>query len=286
MFMKTTGATLFWLALTALGAPAPARAGGDIAVTPTRVVFTDRGDREATVSLVNSGNEPGTYRLSFLHYAQTKADGLVEVTRATDRPDIQFADKLVRVSPQSVVLPPKLAQLVRVQLRLPPGLPRGEYRTHLAFTSLPAPAKPRTLQTKPDRRPVRLALSTAFRLAIPVVIWKGDLKADVTLRDVTFSRAERTGDQEGTLRFTIFRTGERSVFGTILIRFLPDRELDPIEVGKLTDVAVYHPNEQRAMRVPVVLPKELRGKKGRLVLTFYDPYVTPMERHETSVEVD
>lgn len=284
--MRTAQLWIATLALVTACLPGTALAtGGDLAVTPLRVIFRDGGAREDTVSLVNSGQEPGTYRLSFLHYAQTRKDGLVEVTRATDRPDILFADKLLRVSPESVNLPPQVAQAVRIQSRIPPNLPRGEYRTHLAFTSLPEPMKPRSLQTKSDRRPVRLAISTAFRLAIPIVIWNGDLKADVVLRELAFTRAGRTGEQEGILTFTIFRSGERSVFGNITISFLPYRELEPVEIGRMTDVAIYHPNELRDMIVPVVFPKELRGKKGQLVLTFFDPNQTPMIRHEASVEV-
>lgn len=272
------------LVLTSLPAVAQA-AGGDITVVPTRVVFKDGGAREATISLVNSGDEPALYRMSFLHYAQSKSDGMVEVTRATDRPDIRFADKMLRVSPKNVNLPPNVAQSVRIQYRMPPNLPRGEYRTHLAFTGSPSSAKPRTVAANAQRRPVKVALATAFRLAIPVLVWKGDLRADVVLRDLAFSRNDRKGDEEGTVNFTIFRSGERSTFGTLQISFLPYRELGAKEIGKLTDIAVYHPNEQRAMSVPVVFPKELRGKKGRLVLTWYDPYATPMIQHEASVEV-
>jgi hypothetical protein len=269
------------LLIALVSSTVPARA--DLTVTPLRAVFTDRETGDQTISLVNSGKQPGAYRVGFIHYLQTLNRGFVEITRPTEKPGVQWADKLLRFSPQNVVLPAGTSQTVRLQVRMPPTLPPGEYRTHLLFTSLPQAAAPRVLSQRGDqKRPVRMALSTVYRLAIPVVVWHGPLSADIKLTNLAAApAADGTG-----LSFTAVREGTRSVFGTVLIRFLPYRATEPVEVGRMTDLAIYLPNRAVDYKTKVVLPQTLRGQKGRLVLTFIDPYAVPQVRAEESIEIN
>lgn len=259
------------------------RAHGDITVFPVRVIFSDRGAIEETVSLVNSTDDTQKYRLSFLHYGQSLEKGLFEVTRPSDAPDIKWADRLLRLSPQNVALPPKAAQTVRVQARLPANLPPGEYRTHLVFTGLPKAQAPHVLRRKPtDRKPVRMAVNTIFRVAIPVIIWRGPLTANISLREISYTPKK---GNKGEVIMTIVREGERSVFGTVKISFLPYKSTEAIELTHYSDLAVYHPNTKLRFIAPLEFPKELEGQKGRLIVSFYDPKAVPQIRAEESIEI-
>ncbi|HYR27816.1 MAG TPA: molecular chaperone, partial [Thermoanaerobaculia bacterium] len=116
------------IALVAVAASAqtPQTQGGvgDLLVAPTRVVFDER-TRSAEIALVNTGASTTTYRISFRHF-RMKADGqLEEVTQ----PDGElFADPYLLFTPRQVTLEPRVAQTVRVRLRLPAGAADGEYR--------------------------------------------------------------------------------------------------------------------------------------------------------------
>ena len=143
-FLPLPGAAFCLVALAALWggvAPTHAEGSGDLLVAPTRVVFEARR-RSAEVTLVNIGTDTATYRISFVHQ-RMKPDGSLEAVD-TPGPGEAFADDLVRFSPRQVTLEPRVAQTVRMQLRIPAGLTAGEYRSHLLFRAIPPPPPPRT----------------------------------------------------------------------------------------------------------------------------------------------
>src|SRR5258706_988155 len=72
-------------------------AGGGFRVTPTRIVFDDRL-RSAELTLVNTGTEPATYRVSLVRMRMSVSGAIAEVVDPL--PDEAFADSLVRYSPR------------------------------------------------------------------------------------------------------------------------------------------------------------------------------------------
>jgi len=66
-----------------------------------------------------------------------------------------FADTLVRYSPRQADLAPHETQIIRIQLRTPPDLPAGEYRSHLLIQAIP--------RTRPDEEGTGKAGSDVFR---------------------------------------------------------------------------------------------------------------------------
>ncbi|MFL5319107.1 MAG: molecular chaperone, partial [Myxococcaceae bacterium] len=135
MRSKLSLAPLLAVVLFALSAAAEnAPQAGGVQVLPTRVVFEGR-ERAAAITLVNNGQKAQTYRLSLVEMKMND-DGKLEPVPAGQAVD-HSAAQYIRFSPRQVTLEPKTTQTVRLQLRLPAELARGEYRSHLMLRALP-----------------------------------------------------------------------------------------------------------------------------------------------------
>ena len=234
----------------------------DITVAPMRVIF-EKSQREAEVTLVNSSDEPGTYRLSLINYVQSKSQGFTEVSDATAKQYSHFADKMIRFSPRQVLLPAHGSQVVRLQLRLPPKLIPGEYRTHLAITNVPAPILPAPAAApgKSTKKRMQIAITVVNRLAIPVIIRRGDDDAVAYgVKDLKLDISKnKTPAELGDLHFTLVAKGTRSSFSEIEITFRPEKELEEFSLSKMSGVAIYFPNAERDIDVKLTLPPEVKG---------------------------
>jgi len=219
-------------------------AGGGFRVTPTRVVF-EQGFRSAELTLVNTGSEPTTYRISLTRMRMSDDGAIAEV--ADLLPGETCADSLVRFSPRQVDLEPGVPQTVRMQLRKPANLPSGEYRSHLVFRALPS------LESEAGgpggTRGVSIALRPAFGAAIPVIVRHGETAATV---DIAGVELRRRPDAEGgpCLALELRRAGSRSVYGDLMVTFAP-RGGRPRMAGGLRGLAVYTPNPVRRVLVPL-----------------------------------
>lgn len=234
----------------------PDAALGGLMVAPTRIVFEGRR-RSAELVLINTGAETATYRIGFVQMRLTESGALEEIV--TPGPGEAFANTFVRYSPRQVVLEPRIPQTVRLQIRKPPGLTAGEYRSHLVFRAVPkeAPA-PR------EGDGMQVALTAVYGVAVPVIVRQGETSAAVTLTDLQLRPAPGGG---GTLQFQIRRAGTRSVYGDLTATFVPARGR-PLVVGGMRGLAVYTPNALR--RVDMVLQPAQGSplRNGRLRLEF------------------
>lgn len=258
----------------AVAAPAPGSSGAAIIVAPTRLVLENR-DRSATVMVKNSGFERGTFRLSLVAIDMDRAGRLTP--SAEPSPAAQMAASLVRLSPRQFVLEPRGTQQVRVVLRKPAALPAGEYRTHLRIEAIPdsRPAKGRTASTK-----LSIGLTVQPAAVIPVIVRHGELAAKVAVNGVRLERtaAKRKNPNDKTatpgglaILLNIQRTGNRSVYGDVVVQFFPGSSAAGIQVGRVGGVAVYLPIEEREVRlvVPEAVATKLHG--GRLRVTYSLP---------------
>lgn len=240
---------------------APAPALGDLLVSPTRVVFDGR-KRSEEITLVNTGTTTATYRISFVRMAMGEGGEFKELPK-TETGEI-FADELVRYSPRQVVLEPRVAQSIRLQVRKPADLPAGEYRSHLLFRAVPA-AAPAEAAPKPEpAEGFAIQLTPIYGLSIPVIVRHGETSAQAGLKDLVLA--------EDALLFQLTRTGNQSIYGNLTATFHP-RTGAPVVLARANGVAVYLPNPLRKVRLP--LPKgPLSG--GRLVLAFTAPEVNTL----------
>lgn len=253
-----------------LAAPGP----GDLLVAPTRVLFAGR-TRNAEITLVNLGETAATYRISFVELRMDERGGTREIEATEALPGENFASSMVRFSPRQVRLEPKVAQLVRLQLRPGPTSDAGgpaarEYRSHLLFRAIPeswlggAEAESEAAATG-----VAVQLVPVYGVSVPVIVRQGEASATARLLDLELAAPDRPGDPP-RLVFRIEREGNASLYGNLIATFTPRGGKSRI-LGEANGVAVYAPNPFRSVSLLLQVPPELREQAGTLHLTYQAP---------------
>ncbi len=245
--------------------PAGLAGPGGFIVNPTRIVF-EGGKRNAQLTVVSQRDVPGTYRVSLVRMRMTEDGAIQEV--AEPLPDEQFADTLVRFSPRQAELQPRVPLTIRLQVRLPAGLPAGEYRSHLVVRAVPPPREAVEDSAEPVTG-VRIQITPAYGVAIPVIVRQGATEATVSLAGLEL-RGAGPGDPRQRLALELQRAGNRSVYGNLAVTLVP-KSGRPLVVGRANGVAVYTPNAVRRLEVPLELPAGAPLAGGRLDVTFAEP---------------
>ena len=264
-----TAAVLLLLAAAA-AAQTPQQSGGvgDLLVAPTRVVFDDR-TRTAEIALINTGSSTTTYRISFRHF-RMKPDGRLEEVGEPDGE--RFADPYLLFTPRQVTLEPRVAQTVRLRLRLPPDAADGESRVHLEFRGLP-PADLHDGEAGDGKLAIRIV--PIYSVSIPLLVRRGSTEAEVSIDDLAV-HAEGDG-AEAT--FTLTRDGTRSTYGNVSVRFLPSGGAAEETVGSMNGISIYVPQNERHVRIPL----RASVRNGVLRVTYADAEGTtgapPVEKH-------
>ena len=233
---------------------------------PTRIVLESKA-RSAQVELINNGDKAETYRIGIFNRRMTETGDIVAADKA--QAGELFADDLLRYSPRQVTLQPGKSQTVRIMVRKPAGLATGEYRSHLQFDRVADAAGAANLENlaKPEKGEVAIVLEALVGASIPVIVRHGETRVTTTLTDLTLAPAP--GKDKALLSFTINRAGTRSVYGDLVATFTPAGG-KPLEVAKVTGVAVYVPNARRLSRLPLQLPAGMALQKGTLTLRYHD----------------
>ena len=255
-FLKAFG--LFTAA--ALGAAvSPALASGDLLVAPTRVILD--GSRGTEVVLSNIGSAPATYRISLEIKRMTAAGGLDEIAEENATPAERAALDMIVFSPRRVTLPPNQPQVVRVGVRVPEGLPPGEYRAHMLFRAVPDVVPAVGAEAKPEGAGVSIALTPIYGITIPVIVRVGDLGAEAVIGDAWVSE----GADGPAFNFDLSRTGSRSVYGDIEVT--RPGVAEPLFVAR--GIAVYP--EVGTRKVSLRVPDEVAAKlKGPVRIRYSD----------------
>jgi len=245
------------------GAPATV-ISSHLLVAPTRVVLEGRV-RSMELTLINTGDDPGTYRISLAHMKMAETG---EVTPAEPpAPDDLVADALVRFSPRQVTIAPHESQTVRIQVRKPSDLEPGEYRSHLLFRVVP-PATPAVASPVPGAAPASefsIQLKPLVGVSIPLIVRHGDLAATVALTGAKLAPA--TGGEPAGVEFRIERQGNRSVYGDLRMTYLPVSGR-AVVVGVVNGLAVYTPNPDRLVRMALRAPPEVVIGHGRIAIAY------------------
>lgn len=239
-------------------------ANGGFLITPRRVVFEERL-RSTAVSVINSGSDTATFRVSLVRMRMSETGDFAVVDSALA--DEAFADTLVRFSPRQIQLGPRETQVVRLQLRKPTDLPAGEYRSHLLVQAIPRPRA----SEEPDTgrvAGVQVKIVPVYGTAIPVIVRHGDTAAEVSFSDLDYQPGGAGGP--ATASFRIRRQGNRSVYGDLTLTHVPANGA-PQVVGVAKGVSVYSPNPSRRVRVPLAAPASALPAGGRLLVRYNEP---------------
>jgi len=247
-------------------------AAAEVMVTPTRLVL-ENNQRSAVVRLINTDDKEATYRITFSQKAMTEAGDIINVKipeKREDRLDNFFAQDLIRYSPRQVVLPPAQTQLIRLQIIKPAELKEGEYRVRLLFQEIPSALKTDSegKDTK-DNQPV-IMLRPIYGVSIPVIIRHGQTWAEVELKELDLVKK----DDKDVLNFQFIRSGNRSVYGDIVVLYSNVNEKgEMIEktLAEVRGVAVYTDIEQRNYKVILNNTEDIDLKEGRLEIIYRRP---------------
>lgn len=244
------------------GAPVLAQEG--LLVAPTRIVFEGR-QRTAEVTLLNTGETLSTYRISFMQLRMREDGSFEEI--ATPEAEEQFSDQLVRYSPRQVFLEPHVPQTIRLQLRKPPDLAPGEYRSHLLFRAIPSSMAEGGTPGSGASAGIDIRLLPIYGISIPIIVRHGETSASVTLEDLEL-RPDTAGAM--TFHFAIHRGGTRSLFGDVTVT-LDSADGPGVIVAAMKGVAVYMPNIVRRLEVPLDLPMTPLASGRRLRVSYTSP---------------
>jgi len=268
--------TLCALSLLGFGSIQPiANAGANLMITPTRVVFDER-ERSKQVTIMNTGNETGNFRISYIRQDMTET-GQFEPVEEGEKG--MFSDRMVRYSPRQVTLPPGQSQVIRLMLRKPRDLQDGEYRSHMLFQALPKPSKnsiDSVIET--NQKGITVEIIPIVGISIPVIVEQGKLSSTVSLSDIRYTPASEAVPK-ASIGIDIHRTGNGSAYGDFRATFTPHvenpdpeakLELDSIVVGQTNGVAVYANSSMRHLEIPINAPAEVELANGELRIVFLE----------------
>ena len=241
-------------------------AGSKLLVIPKRIVFS-KNMRSAQVTIINSGDEAGTFRIS-LHNKRMSLDGRLEDVKSAGEGDL-FADKIIRFSPRQVVLDPGKSQIVRLGLRKPSGLKDGEYRSHMLFRAIPLDTGKSVEQAVKPSKGVNIKLTAIVGISIPVIVRHGKTDAEISIVSAKLVPRQAKEDQPH-IAIEFERSGNRSVYGSLLAEFIP-KDGERIIIAQIGGIAVYTPGTKRRMKLPIQLPPGVELRNGNIQVFYRSP---------------
>lgn len=255
-------------------------AQADLLLHPTRLVFSDvKAAQTALIDIANTGLQTETYRLRLINKRMNEHGQLINA----DQPigNERFANQLIHFSPRQITLAPYVSQTVRVGIRKPENLAEGEYRSHLLFervadntdqSDIAMLVQPQVQQTQKN---VQINVQALVSASIPVFIYQGtaDVKAEIS--DLAISFNQNLGKK---LTFKLARHGNRSIHGTLVLKFISDAGAI-IELERKSDIAVYYPNPYRLLHFELT---DRNPGSGKLQVSYLSDSV-PLAQQELSV---
>lgn len=221
-------------------------ANANLLISPTRIVLDDR-DRSAHVTLVNNSSERKTYRIELVENVQTSDGAYVRIESGQDKQNLMSALDMLRHSPRQVTLEAGENQRVRLNVRKPANLPRGEYRVHMAFTELPPP------QRLEQTEGTQITLHMLMTFTIPVIIRNGEVAVSASILNPRLV-SDAQNNNYGIL-FDIKKEGLFSVFGEVMVHWRPNQNSSFKRVARIANIAVFRELNLRE-NVAIRIPKE------------------------------
>lgn len=232
-------------------------AAGGISIAPTRIVM-DGNSRIATIYLSNKGDQAATFRVMLRDKHMLESGQIVQLPEGES--EINSATPFIRYSPRKVLIPAHGNQTIRLKMRNPSdgALPRGEYRTHLVFQSIPEPKTPTSDQN--------IQTMAIIETAIPIIVRRLGPEAEIALSEAWIDTTN-IADKGPTLNIDLIRGGERSVYGDLSV-FARNRSGDLDEIGLVSGLAVYYPTGRRQLSIPLKASADLLAAATELLIGY------------------
>lgn len=222
-------------------------------VSPLRVVIGSGNDTEV-LSLTNKGKKQHRYIINLVDQAM---DSNGQTSRVDTFP--YSAKKMLRFMPREVVLAPGQHQMVRLMVRRPPGLPAGDYHTHVLFDE-----KFIQSEVSPSSLPpggFSMNIETQYSVAIPVVVQVGEISSSIALHGASFN-TENGGRQ---FMVDLAREGNAEAQADLAVTVDGKSIVSPSRVRLYREVTDAH------IKLPLnVQMKDVAGKTAKVILTAPD----------------
>lgn len=236
-------------------------AQGDLLITPKRVVFEGNRQNKEMLNLVNIGSDTAVYSISFLQYRMNENGSF---TKIEDEDSLHmFSNPYLRIFPRTVTLAPREPQVIALQYRRRPNMKPGEYRSHLYFRAEKEIA-PLGNEVIGDTTKLKIQLIPIFGLSIPIIIRAGEVNVSSTLSNLKIQMEQ---DNIPYLKLTINRTGNISVYGNLVVEFVPE-EGKPYEIGRVNGIGVYTDINKRNAAIKLNVASGLPLNNGKLKIKF------------------
>ncbi|MBK5247588.1 MAG: hypothetical protein JJE49_10025, partial [Peptostreptococcaceae bacterium] len=218
--------------ISILGFSFQSLAQGNLLITPIRVVFEGNKQKE-NLNLANIGKDTAIYSISFVQ-KNMKEDGNFVLVEKTDSGQM-LAEPYLRIFPRRVTLAPRESQVIILQYRRKPDMIAGEYRSRLYFRSEKNYMPLGMGNSDKDTTTLSVQLIPIFGMSIPIIIRTGAVNVSAALSDLKLDTQQNTMQN---LKLTIHRTGNISLYGDIIIQYVPTQG-KPYQVGIAAGVGVY-----------------------------------------------
>ena len=248
---KTVSLFILGLVFSLSGLTLPAWAG--LQVFP-HLVEMDVRNRTASLTLTNLGATEERYRISLGYIALNEDGQAVEMTPGAE---YLSAIEFIRFMPRSVTLAPGEHQVVRLRLRLPPDIDKGEYRAHIFFEQVPRVATP--LDEAPSEE-ITVQLTALQRVGIPIIVVKGELFKEGKLSELHLKEIEGRPH----LNFRVSSTGSRSLRGDMELKLFPPEGGRAVPLFLMRNFVVYTPGT-RIATIPLEKEHLEPGSRLRLI---------------------
>lgn len=246
----------------------------DVNLTPRRVVFgpRDRGVKEITV--FNRTNSTATYTIVLTDQVMTPDGSIVPVAKAPadEKSRLKSALPFLRYSPRQMTLGPQESQTVRLQARPPAGGVPAEYRAHFSVTATPPPdtgVDIASAASGTENGGLQVRITPVYGIMIPIIVRTGELSAQTSISQVHL--VEEQGRRG--VRFTINRSGDRSVYGGIDILLLGSGS--PKKIGAIRGLGVYDEIDHRDVVIPLDKDAPAVGPGSRIKIVYTDDELNP-----------
>lgn len=248
-----------------------------LSISPARLVF-ENGVKTAEITMTNIGNCSTLYYILLVNtvFDETGNRTIIEPAMQADfeKHGALFADKMLKFAPRYVRLKPTEQQLIRVATVIPDKLEDGEYRSELKFSwkhdseelvtrgSLEESLEQSTASAT---EPIIDENTDIKGIYIPLIIRQGNLSATAQLAQLQLE----SSDEATVLNLKIFREGNRSIYGDLLIFGLNKQNEKTEILHTVSNVAIYPPSLHRDLSVDLTEALSKDGKNIESLMIEY-----------------